>query len=71
LLDATLDGTPKILLAKPPSVPLLIIDDLGTRKLQQTSGTSAAARSHRTTSHQVVQVDSGLAQFSPSPERGL
>jgi DNA replication protein DnaC len=37
LADATLDGTRKIYLAELAAVPLLIVDDLGMRKLPHTA----------------------------------
>jgi hypothetical protein len=37
IADATLDGTRKALLADLATVPLLIIDDLGMRKLPHTA----------------------------------
>jgi len=37
IADATLDGTRKVLLADLATVPLLIIDDLGMRKLPHTA----------------------------------
>ncbi len=38
IADATLDGTRKVYLADLATVPLLIIDDLGMRKLPHTAG---------------------------------
>jgi DNA replication protein DnaC len=38
IADATLDGTRKVVFADLAAVPLLIIDDLGMRKLPHTSG---------------------------------
>ena len=41
IADATLDGTRKIFLADLATVPLLIIDDLGMRKLPHTAAVTA------------------------------
>jgi hypothetical protein len=46
IADATLDGTRKVFLANLATVPLLIIDDLGMRKLPHTAAEDLLEQAH-------------------------
>jgi DNA replication protein DnaC len=63
LADATLDGTRKHVIAGLTTVPLLIIDDLGMRRLPHTAAEDLLVST-------VIQLSPGVViEISPPPRR--
>jgi hypothetical protein len=69
LADATLDGTRKPFFAELTAVPLLIVDDLGMRKLPHTAAEDPRAGLHKIAVYALIWPCSEETTLGPASDR--